>query len=531
MDNQNPSSNEFSRRDVIMGMAALLAAASVPALLAGCGGGGGGGVTGINNNPNQPNQPPANYSLPIDGGALAVNTYDYYNQGDPAGIHDAIAKAGSLGFKRIRLVLHWDDVTNSADGTNYSLANFAAQLQEVVQAGLEPNIVFTTTKSKGDDSLFANGINPWPQTDAQIVKYAADYVYVVQNLQSYLGNQYKFSIGFEPNGALAPNDTAGAKTYAKLFVAVGEAINASNLPLGYLQGPSVTLFQGRERTMTATDFNNIFNKAQIKLANGALAIAANYTDEDALDGYNPSNSIKDSAEGTPEENIQNVLNVMKQSGGKPMVMTEVGWTTYNGVNGVTEQRQAIMTIRSILTYLSLQEPSTRATLKTITIYELRDRLGQFPPNADSPEQLEFGLYNQDWSPKLAATVLANFQSQFAGYSVGANTLVHPDRNAKHWEVQLYNPSNSQSIYARWTSDDNELTNSAYPQAPVFGTKDAKGNFTPLAQQPFPLADFPNSVARPAARAMSRGHGRTSAKDHAKTALAHPPKPLGLQLAA
>ncbi len=101
-----------------------------------------------------------------------------------------------------------------------------------------------------------------------------------------------------------------------------------------------------------------------------------------------------------DERMEHVFDLVKSvSVGDPVVITEMGHPTYPtepGI-GVSNKAQAKTTITELLL---AYENGSEATY----IYELFD---SNPPNPPKEMQRHFGIFNQDGTPKLAATALHN----------------------------------------------------------------------------------------------------------------------------
>lgn len=93
--------------------------------------------------------------------------------------------------------------------------------------------------------------------------------------------------------------------------------------------------------------------------------------------------------------------------GKPSVVTESGNTTYSG--GVNEWVQALQMLNAIM-------DAAKTNVWFMNIYELADSQND-PGNTSS--EAHFGLYKNDWSPKIAAMALNNFTSILTMHNTGS----------------------------------------------------------------------------------------------------------------
>jgi Bacterial Ig-like domain len=146
--------------------------------------------------------------------------------------------------------------------------------------------------------------------------------------------------------------------------------------------------------------------------------------------------------------------------GLPMVITEAGYTTDTNISGVDQTVQAKYT-------LDLLMDAAKSGVAQIYLYELLD---EFPDPTGTNDQDNYGLFNNDGTPKLAATAIHNlttiladpsgatsFQTGTLAYTVaglpsGGSQVLFEKENGTYdialWaEPNLWNSTTQQEIVA------------------------------------------------------------------------------------
>lgn len=161
-----------------------------------------------------------------------------------------------------------------------------------------------------------------------------------------------------------------------------------------------------------TDFiDRIYSQAEDKDIFDIVAVhpyrlvgdSFNYAPEKSMDGLNAL-----------QTDLENLRAVMRKNGdaGKPVWLTEFGWTTYD--NGVSEDAQADYLMRGYATALSV------VNVKKVFWYTFRD-------DSENTEYLEssFGLINRDFTDKDAVLAYNFLQGKLSGRKFSSSTLANP----------------------------------------------------------------------------------------------------------
>ncbi|MVT54784.1 RHS repeat protein [Bradyrhizobium yuanmingense] len=229
---------------------------------------------------------------------------------------------------------------------------------------------------------------------------------------------YKFD--FLVSSALPQTGTAGlqkyiaslekfAATHAGSIIAIEGLNEANHQPFSYNGSSSLSaaaqfqsaLYQAvnANAALASIPVYNLslaYNDPQGYSQLGNMSGSVDYANAHAYvsTGLNPSNSI-----------AATLSAVMGAAPGKPVVITETGYTTQNNTQylGVNETVQA----KSILNTLVV---AYKAGASATYLYELFDRDSSA---ANTNPEANFGLFNSDGTPKLAATAIHNLTTILA----------------------------------------------------------------------------------------------------------------------
>ncbi|WP_035695565.1 hypothetical protein [Bradyrhizobium liaoningense] len=241
---------------------------------------------------------------------------------------------------------------------------------------------------------------------------------------------YKFD--FLVSSALPQSGTVGLQNYIASLqkfatsysgsISAIEGLNEANhQPFSYNGSSSLTaaaqfqsvLYQAvnANATLASIPVYNLslaYNDPQGYSQLGNMSGSVDYANAHAYvsTGLNPSNSI-----------AATLSAVTSAAPGKPIVITETGYTTQNNTQylGVNETVQA----KSILNTLVV---AYKAGVSATYLYELFDRDSSA---ANTNPEANFGLFNSDGTPKLAATAIHNLTTILADDGKGGQQPTDP----------------------------------------------------------------------------------------------------------
>ncbi len=294
----------------------------------------------------------------------------------------------SIGVQDIRVFVPWIFVEPTQGTYNWSYTDMVMQAAAARNMGVMVEIASTPTWAGSSTSITGAG-TPDPATYAS---FAAEVA------KRYGSTISAYEIWNEPNYVLS-SDPIDATAYAALLKAAYPAIKAID--------PTATVVAGALGSVIS--FGSITLDPVTFVRQMLAAGAAGYFDALSFHPYQESLPFSSGAgvANSPLTQLNSIYQLMQQYGlgGLKIWISEFGAST----NDVSEQTQADLIKNLIDTWQTL------AYAGPVFIYTAQDGVA----GADG-----FGIYNADWTPKLAVAVIEQAIKEYAsGVAGGVGTTV------------------------------------------------------------------------------------------------------------
>ncbi len=300
-----------------------------------------------------------------------------------AQINQTLDTLQSIGVQDVRVFVPWIYVEPANGVYNWSSIDMVIQAAQARNMGVMAEVA-STPLWEGSSTAITGAGTPNP----------ADYAsFVTQVAQRYGTAISAYEIWNEPNYVLS-SDPIDPVAYAALLKAAYPAIKAVNPSATVVAGAlgSVVTFGGI--TMDPTTF------VQQMLAAGA----ANYFDALSFHPYQESLPFSQGlgVANSPLTQLNTIYQLMTQYGDglKKIWISEFGAST----NDVSQQTQADLIKNLLDTW------QTIAYAGPVFIYTAQDGV---------PGAAGYGIWNADWTPKLAVAVVQQAIQQYSGGLLGA----------------------------------------------------------------------------------------------------------------
>lgn len=234
----------------------------------------------------------------------------------------------------------------------------------------------------------------YPSTDAAIAAFANYSYWTAKRFKGKvkyfeIWNEWLYKTGVHVRSAVPPSP----EVYAKLVAAVSKAVKRADPDAIVITG-SFSPFSQRDVAW----FDRLID----------LGIL-NYIDGISLHTYTPSGSSGDIR--TAEGNLQLIdayqKHVTEKSGKQmPIYITEVGFPTYSGKDGLSSDKVA----QYVMKYTLLA--SAKGYIKGVWWYDFMD-----DGNADNKKEHNFGFFKRNESPKESVSAIGTLSDFINNYSI------------------------------------------------------------------------------------------------------------------
>ncbi|BBX84391.1 cellulase family glycosylhydrolase [Mycolicibacterium aubagnense] len=299
-----------------------------------------------------------------------------------AQINQTLDTLQSIGVQDVRVFVPWIYV-EPANGTyNWSSLDMVIQAAKARNMGVMAEVA-STPLWEGSSNAIAGAGTPNP----------TDYASFVTSVAKRYGTAISaYEVWNEPNYVLS-SDPIDPVAYAALLKAAYPAIKAVN--------PSATVVAGALGSVVT--FGNITMDPTTFVSQMLAAGAAKYFDALSFHPYQESLPFSQGAgiANTPLSQLNAIYQLMTQYGDglKKIWISEFGAST----NDVSQQTQADLIKNLLATWQTLSYAGPAF------IYTAQDGV----PGADG-----YGIYNADWTPKLAVAVIQQAIKQYSSGVLG-----------------------------------------------------------------------------------------------------------------
>ncbi|MFA6475588.1 MAG: cellulase family glycosylhydrolase [Patescibacteria group bacterium] len=304
--------------------------------------------------------------------------------------NDVLTAAADTGATWGREQFNWDVIEPSDDDynfTSYDRVVTAYQTHDIKMLGLLTYSSSWASANPGaiDYEMYPPNLTAW-----------SDYVKTVT--AHYAGSVTYWEIWNEPNyaGFWKGNEADYIDLVDAAITAIHEGNPDAKIVLGGLSGSDYT-----------------FLNTVLDGLNDPTAVAAVAVHPYRMSGSNFNYSPEQQASGlnTLPTDLYNIKAVMNRYGlsKTPLWLTEVGWTTGN--DGVNKQTQAEYLTRLYTMALAIPD------VQKVFWYTLADTSSD-----ESINDAQFGLYEDDWSPKQAVSAYQFVSQQLTGKWLKSQTL-------------------------------------------------------------------------------------------------------------
>ncbi|UCZ59647.1 cellulase family glycosylhydrolase [Mycolicibacterium phocaicum] len=336
-----------------------------------------------------PSSGPSNLTAQIENTAEIVSSPSTIGIADSglygqtqAQIDQTLDTLQSIGVQDIRVFVPWIFVEPAQGTYNWSYMDMVMQAAAARNMGVMAEIASTPTWAGSSTSITGAG-TPDPAT------YAAFAAAVAKRYGSTIS---AYEIWNEPNYVLS-SDPIDATAYAALLKAAYPAIKAVD--------PTATVVAGALGSVIS--FGSITLDPVTFVKQMLAAGASGYFDALSFHPYQESLPFSSGAgvANSPLNQLNSIYQLLQQygDGNLKIWISEFGAST----NDVSEQTQADLIKNLIDTWQTL------AYAGPVFIYTAQDGVA----GADG-----FGIYNADWTPKLAVAVIAAAIKEYASSAAG-----------------------------------------------------------------------------------------------------------------
>lgn len=381
-----------------------------------------------------------------------AGTHFAQGAGDPVA---GVALASQAGIRSIRDEVYWNGVEHER-GQLAMPARWDDYVDEAVRAGIDPLLILDY-----GNGLYDGGDKP--RSDEAVAAFTRYAEFVASHFK---GKVRRYEVWNEWDNAGGRTTPGTADDYAKLLKSVYPALKAVDPHLLVL-ADAVVMGHGRDEDL------------QKMAALGVLRVADGVSVHPYFYNRGPRK--------TPEawagwmQGTEASLRRYHDGADVPLYVTEIGWPTHRGRDGVSLERSAAYAARLLLL------ARTMPFIKGLWWYDFRND-GQRPAEAYD----NFGLVWPDLTPKPAYYAVADVTAALAGATLIERRATADDDD---WLLR-FRAADGRELWALWTAKENAL---------------ARFDLATLAENPAAL-ELHEVGRRPAERAWVRGSRGTSRLD-------------------
>jgi len=366
-----------------------------------------------------------------------------------------LTKAQTNGVEWAREEFSWQTIEPVND--NYNFANYDAAIEKYNTAGVEVLGLITystewasSNPGSADYEYYAPDMDAWED-------------YVTELVTRYEGQVAAWEIWNEPNSDQFWKSSE--EDYITLLETASDVIRENDSDAIIVLGGTAG---------TDTDFvDSIYSQVENKSVFDVVAVhpyrqansSYNYMPEESIEGLNQL-----------QTDLENLRAVMRKNGdaGKPVWLTEFGWTSYD--DGVSEDEQADYLMRGYAIALSV------ANVQKVFWYTFRD-------DSESTEYLEssFGMVNRDFEDKEAISHYNFLKSKLTERKFSSNSLVNP------FLIDNFNRKNGWKFYGV-VGTDGHLDENHHGKLKIsYKFNDSSNSYLPITRE-FKLKNYTNAIS-------------------------------------